>query len=184
MRSTNKISFLGVLLPLVLGLPFLVIGGVELAKMAQRVSASERVVGTVVDNLRETFGEGTAYVPVVEFVTVGEGEVVRFTDGIGSEPAQFEVGEQVEVVYDPATPRDARVATWMRLWFAPTLLVVAEWDRDTPPSMATAIFPLLTNSPGKRLVMLAEGTHTILMERNRGALYQTVQGFLEEAAAA
>ncbi len=65
----------------------------------------------------------------------------------------------------------------------PTLLVTAEWDRDTPPSMATAIFPLLTNSPGKRCVLLAEGTHTMLMERNRGALYQAVQVFLEEAAA-
>ncbi len=67
---------------------------------------------------------------------------------------------------------------------APTLLVVGEWDRDTPPSMAAALFPLLTNSPGKRLVMLGEGTHTLLMERNRGALFATVQGFLEEAAAA
>lgn len=67
---------------------------------------------------------------------------------------------------------------------APTLLVVAEWDRDTPPAMAAAIFPLLVNSPGKRLVMLGEGTHTMLMERNRGALFQTVQGFLEEAPAA
>lgn len=66
---------------------------------------------------------------------------------------------------------------------APTLLVVAEWDRDTPPAMANAIFPLLTASPGKRLVLLAEGTHTILMERNRGALFQAVQVFLEEAAA-
>ena len=67
---------------------------------------------------------------------------------------------------------------------APTLLVVAEWDRDTPPAMAAAIFPLLTNSPGKRLVMLGEGTHTMLMERNRGVLFATVQGFLEEGAAA
>ena len=66
---------------------------------------------------------------------------------------------------------------------APTLLVVAEWDRDTPPAMAAAIFPLLVNSPGKRLVMLGEGTHTMLMERNRGVLFQTVQGFLEEASA-
>jgi pimeloyl-ACP methyl ester carboxylesterase len=65
----------------------------------------------------------------------------------------------------------------------PTLLVVAEWDRDTPPSMATTIFPLLTASPGKRCVLLGEGTHTMLMERNRGALYQAVQVFLEEAAA-
>lgn len=65
----------------------------------------------------------------------------------------------------------------------PTLIVTAEWDRDTPMSMATTLFPLLTASPGKRCVLLAEGTHSILMERNRGALYQAVQVFLEEAAA-
>jgi pimeloyl-ACP methyl ester carboxylesterase len=63
---------------------------------------------------------------------------------------------------------------------APTLLVVAEWDRDTPPAMASALFPLLTNSPGKRLVVLGEGTHQIMMERNRGALFLAVQHFLEE----
>jgi hypothetical protein len=49
--------------------------------------------------------------------------------------------------------------------------------------MALAIFPLLTNSPGKRLVVLGEGTHTIVMERNRGALFQAVQGFLAEVSA-
>jgi len=64
----------------------------------------------------------------------------------------------------------------------PTLLVVAEWDRDTPPYMAQALFPLLTNSPGKRLVMLAEGTHTIVMERNRLKLFEAVQSFLDEAS--
>jgi hypothetical protein len=42
--------------------------------------------------------------------------------------------------------------------------------------------PLLTASPGKRCVILGEGTHTMLMERNRGALYQAVQVFLEEGA--
>ena len=71
--------------------------------------------------------------------------------------------------YDPA-----RIA-------APTLLVLGEWDQDTPPYMAQALFPLLTSSPGKRLVLLAEGTHGMWMERNRGALFQAVQVFLEEA---
>jgi len=65
----------------------------------------------------------------------------------------------------------------------PALLVLGEWDRDTPPAMATALFPLLTASPGKRLVMLGEGTHTMMLERNRGALFQAVQVFLEEAFA-
>ena len=66
---------------------------------------------------------------------------------------------------------------------APTLLAVAEWDRDTPPERAFALFPLLVNSPGKRLVELGEGTHAVMLERNRGALFQAVQVFLEEGAA-
>jgi pimeloyl-ACP methyl ester carboxylesterase len=64
----------------------------------------------------------------------------------------------------------------------PTLLVLAEWDRDTPPYMAQTLFPLLVNSPGKRFVMLAEGTHTIVMEKNRMKLFEAVQSFLDEAS--
>jgi pimeloyl-ACP methyl ester carboxylesterase len=63
----------------------------------------------------------------------------------------------------------------------PTLLVQAEWDQDLPPYMAQTLFPLLVNSPGKRYVMLAEGTHTIMMEKNRLSLFEAVQAFLDEA---
>jgi len=63
----------------------------------------------------------------------------------------------------------------------PTLLVGAEWDHDAPPYMAQTLFPLLVNSPGKRYVALAEGTHTIVMERNRLNLFEAVQAFLDEA---
>ncbi len=63
----------------------------------------------------------------------------------------------------------------------PTMLVLAEWDRDTPPYMAQTLFPLLINAPGKRLVTLAEGTHTIIMESNRMKLFEAVQSFLDEA---
>jgi pimeloyl-ACP methyl ester carboxylesterase len=63
----------------------------------------------------------------------------------------------------------------------PTLLVDAEWDHDAPPYMAQTLFPLLVNSPGKRYVELAEGTHTIMMEKNRLKLFEAVQAFLDEA---
>jgi pimeloyl-ACP methyl ester carboxylesterase len=63
----------------------------------------------------------------------------------------------------------------------PTLLVGAEWDRDAPPYMAQALFPMLVNSPGKRYVALAEGTHSIIMEKNRLKLFEAVQAFLDEA---
>jgi pimeloyl-ACP methyl ester carboxylesterase len=63
----------------------------------------------------------------------------------------------------------------------PTLLVDAEWDHDAPPYMAQTLFPLLVNSPDKRSVELGEGTHTIMMERNRLRLFEAVQAFLDES---
>jgi pimeloyl-ACP methyl ester carboxylesterase len=64
----------------------------------------------------------------------------------------------------------------------PTLLVMAEWDADTPPYMAQTLFPLLVNSPGKRFVELAEGTHHVMLEKNRFALFEAVQAFLDEGS--
>ena len=63
----------------------------------------------------------------------------------------------------------------------PTLLVHAEWDRDTPAYMAQTLFPLLVNAPGKRYVQLPEGTHTIMMEKNRLMLFEAVQAFLDKS---
>jgi pimeloyl-ACP methyl ester carboxylesterase len=64
----------------------------------------------------------------------------------------------------------------------PTLLVMAEWDADTPPYMAQTLFPLLVNSPRKRFVELAEGTHHVMLEKNRLALFEAVQAFLDEGS--
>jgi pimeloyl-ACP methyl ester carboxylesterase len=75
-----------------------------------------------------------------------------------------------KALYDPA-----KIAV-------PTILVVAEWDQDTRPYMAQALFPLLKNAPRKRLVLVGEGTHTLMLEKNRMDLFKAVQDFLEEGA--
>lgn len=62
----------------------------------------------------------------------------------------------------------------------PVLITLGEWDNDTPPYMAQTLFPLLVNAPSKRLVMIGEATHTMLMERNRLRLFEAVQAFLDE----
>lgn len=64
----------------------------------------------------------------------------------------------------------------------PILLIQAEWDQDTPPYMSRALFPLLVNAPEKRYVMIGEGTHTVMMEKNRMELFREVQSFLDEGA--
>jgi pimeloyl-ACP methyl ester carboxylesterase len=65
----------------------------------------------------------------------------------------------------------------------PTLVVVAEWDGLTPPSGARALYKALTNSPGRRIVELTQGTHIIMLEKNRMQLFREVQQFLIDVTA-
>jgi pimeloyl-ACP methyl ester carboxylesterase len=62
----------------------------------------------------------------------------------------------------------------------PTLLILAEWDQDTPLYMAQEIFARLVNAPYKRHVVIGEGTHTVAIEKNRMQLINQVQSFLDE----
>lgn len=60
----------------------------------------------------------------------------------------------------------------------PTLVIQGEWDTETPPDMGLSVFAALTGL--KRYVLVGEGTHTLMLEKNRQHLYRAVQGFLEE----
>jgi pimeloyl-ACP methyl ester carboxylesterase len=62
----------------------------------------------------------------------------------------------------------------------PTLLIVAEWDQDTPLYMAQEVFSKLTNTPNKRHVVIGEGTHAVAVEKNRLHLINQIQTFLDE----
>jgi pimeloyl-ACP methyl ester carboxylesterase len=93
--------------------------------------------------------------------------VIRAPNGVQQDGDEFFAAGRP--YYDPA-----KITT-------PTLLVHAEWDRDTPAYMAQTLFPLLVNAPGKRYVQLPEGTHTIMIEKNRLMLFEAVQAFLDEA---
>jgi pimeloyl-ACP methyl ester carboxylesterase len=62
----------------------------------------------------------------------------------------------------------------------PTLLIVAEWDQDTPLYMAQEVFAKLVNAPYKRHVVIGEGTHAVALEKNRLHLIGQVQSFLDE----
>ena len=67
---------------------------------------------------------------------------------------------------------------------SPVLMVVGDWDVDTPAYMAQAILARLTASPEKRLVIIGEGTHHLMLERNRLQMFRAVQMFLDELTSA
>jgi pimeloyl-ACP methyl ester carboxylesterase len=92
--------------------------------------------------------------------------VIRAPNGvIADSQAYWRVGKPL---YDPGAIT------------VPTMLVHAEWDADLPSYQAQGYFARLTNVPYKRFVEIGEGTHTVIMEKNRLQLFQEVQLFLDE----
>lgn len=62
----------------------------------------------------------------------------------------------------------------------PVLLVCAEWDVDVRFDMAHDLFTRLTSASYTRLVEVGQGTHMLLMERNRWQAFDAVVAFLGE----
>jgi pimeloyl-ACP methyl ester carboxylesterase len=96
----------------------------------------------------------------------GGGKTLRAPNGTIQDTAEY--WGAGKALYDPG---QIRVATF---------LAHAEWDADLPSYMLYAYFEKLTNVPYKRYVQIGEGTHTVIMEKNRMQLFQAVQQFLDE----
>ena len=110
------------LIPFVVGAPFLLIGLSQVYGVVQLERSWVSTRGTVVDNVVVARATGASYSPVVDFRTM-EGETVRFTDSTGTIPPDYEIGAEVKVLYDPDDVHSAQVVSWKRLWLGPTLLI-------------------------------------------------------------
>ena len=71
-------------------------------------------------------------------------------------------------IYDPG---DIRV---------PVLLVHAEWDADVTIDRTLALFKHFNGAPSRRWVEIGEGTHMIVLEKNRWQFIDAVIAFLDE----
>ena len=80
-----------------------------------------------------------------------------------------EYWSQGRPVYDPA-----RIV-------APVMLVHAEWDADVPLEAAQAYFLALANARYRRWVEIGEGTHMVLLERQRLQAFRAISDFLSES---
>ena len=91
--------------------------------------------------------------------------VVRAPNGVMRDIGEFWVAGKAQ--YDPGEIR------------VPTFLAHAEWDADTPSYMLYAYFAQLSHAPYRRYVEIGEGTHNVMLEKNRMQLFQEVQQFLD-----
>jgi pimeloyl-ACP methyl ester carboxylesterase len=90
---------------------------------------------------------------------------LRAPNGVVADGAEFWSAQKP--LYDPAMIR------------VPTFLVHAEWDADLPSYMAQQYFGKLTNVPYKAFLEIGEGTHSVMMEKNRMQMFRGVQAFLD-----
>ncbi|WP_258169052.1 alpha/beta hydrolase [Paenibacillus sp. AR247] len=63
----------------------------------------------------------------------------------------------------------------------PVLLVHAEWDIDVPLDLAQNFFTSLTGAVYRRWVEIGEGTHMVLLEKNRMQAFQAIRSFMDES---
>jgi pimeloyl-ACP methyl ester carboxylesterase len=93
--------------------------------------------------------------------------VLRATNGVTQDSRTY--WRAGKPLYDPAKIT------------VPVLIIHAEWDADLPSYQAQGYFAALTQTPWKRFVEIGQGTHTVIMEKNRLQLFDGVADFLEEA---
>jgi len=60
------------------------------------------------------------YAAVFRFKTF-DGRSVEVEENLRTNPPQFQVGELVDVLYNPEDPRQARINRWMNLYLVPLL---------------------------------------------------------------
>jgi Protein of unknown function (DUF3592) len=85
-----------------LGLILLLVAGFLYTREAGFLKTAETVTGTVVDLQYTSDSDGGgSYCPVIDFDTKA-GAPVRYYGNVCSAPPSYDLGDKVEVVYDPA----------------------------------------------------------------------------------
>lgn len=105
---------------LTLGLSLAVAAGISAAVVAHSNSAGRHADGTVVELVPSGHGSSPRYRARVEFATPA-GVRVRFLSSISSNPPPAQLGQHVDVRYNPDDPHDATINSYWQVWFLPTL---------------------------------------------------------------
>lgn len=109
--------FIGLLFILI-GFGVVVSGIFAILKVRRQFAGSAKATGKVIAFGRIQGQRGYLYCPQVEF-QIPTGQTIRFQSEAGSQPPAYQVGQQVEVVYQAANPHKAEINSMMALWFAP-----------------------------------------------------------------
>lgn len=115
MRNLNK----GIIITLLLGLPFFIFGLKELYQVNKFVKSGEKTEGIIVA-MKKHQGAAGKYFPLVRFQTKN-GKTIDFTPGNGSNPPMYKVNDHVPVIYNSAYPNAAVINSFIEIWLGPVI---------------------------------------------------------------
>lgn len=112
---------IGIVFPLVGGLLF-AIGAFLFIRTRIFLGKAQEVQGTVVEMVWSSSSDGGGgYSPVYQFRTIS-GQMITVKDSLSSSPPMFQVGQTIDVLYDPENPQYARIKKFWSLYFVTILL--------------------------------------------------------------
>ncbi len=116
----KRIRFISVLF-FIIGLGLLAAAFAFWRSFANFQARATRTEGTVTELSYHHSSKGGSYYPEVEFKTP-DGRIVHFSGSTGSNPSSYSRGEHVQVLYDPASPEQAKIDSFSEKWLGPLLL--------------------------------------------------------------
>lgn len=113
---------------LIIGIVFTLLGGLFILlalflfmRTRMFLAKAQETKGTITEMIAKRGSKGgTSYSPVYEFRTI-TGQMVKVEESLSTNPPRFQVGQTVDVLYDPENPQSARVKNWMSLYFMSAL---------------------------------------------------------------
>lgn len=88
------------------------------------IKTAQAVKGTVIEMVyrrKSTSNRGGGYLAIYQFRTI-DGKKIKAKDSLSRNPPQFQVGQEIDVLYNPENPHNARINKWLNLYFLPVLL--------------------------------------------------------------
>ncbi len=110
------------------GVIVLIFGAFVFNSESSFLNSSDHAQGTVVDQLWKTVDDedGVTEVtyPIIEYVNARTGKAIRATGSVGSYPPDFNVGDRVEILYDPRNPGLVTVNTFWDIWMGSIITLI------------------------------------------------------------
>jgi len=107
------------------GLPVIITGLIGVSKSSSYYGSCGNAEGIVVNNeYKKETKNSVSYRPVVMFFTP-DGTKIHFTDLVDTFYEEYRTGDKVAVLYPPSDPANARINSWMRIWFEHAFIIGA-----------------------------------------------------------